>query len=72
MSLPRQDLRVYFDAEMYEAIEFFAQRDGLTAIKFVELLVSQSVRSRVHEAHEITENTKHLTIFAVSTRDNTA
>lgn len=50
MSLDRKDLRVYFSAEVHQALLALADVDRMEPAKLVEIVVEQYVVDRVHAA----------------------
>lgn len=55
MALERKDLRVYFDAEIHQALAALADIDGLEPGKLAELAVEEYVLRRVHAAKVVAE-----------------
>lgn len=55
MALERKDLRVYFDAEIHQALGQLADIDGLEPGKLAELAVEEYVLRRVHAAKVVAE-----------------
>lgn len=55
MALERKDLRVYFDAEIHQALVALAEIDGVEPGKLAELAVEEYVLRRVHAAKVVAE-----------------
>lgn len=55
MALERKDLRVYFDAEIHQALVALAEIDGVEPGKLAEMAVEEYVLRRVHAAKVVAE-----------------
>lgn len=55
MALDRKDLRVYFDAEIHQALVALAEIDGVEPGKLAEMAVEEYVLRRVHAAKVVAE-----------------
>lgn len=55
MALERKDLRVYFDAEIHQALTALAEIDGMEPSKLAEMAVEEYVLRRVHAAKVVAE-----------------
>lgn len=63
MSLERKDIRAKLDPEMHRALTVIADAERLDIGEFVERLLVQVIRDRVHAATLIAAETSHLGIL---------
>lgn len=50
MSLPRKDIRVYFDHDFYEGVRAIVAADGLEPAAWIEEVICGIVKKRVSQA----------------------
>jgi len=50
MSLPRKDVRVYFDHDFYEAVKAIVSAEGIEPAAWIEEVICGIVKRRVHQA----------------------
>jgi ATP-dependent Clp protease adapter protein ClpS len=53
MALERKDIRAKLDPEIHEALTVICEADGVEIGEFVESVIEQIVRKRVHDAQLI-------------------
>lgn len=62
MALERKDVRAKLDAHMHKALTIICEADHLDITDWVEQLIVQELRRRVHEAQSIAAETSDLGI----------
>lgn len=62
MALERKDVRAKLDAHMHKALTIICDADHLDITDWVEQLIVQELRRRVHEAQSIAAETSDLGI----------
>ncbi len=63
MSLERKDIRAKLDPDMHRALTVIADAEHADIGEFVERVLIQVIRDRVHAATVIAEETQHLGIL---------
>lgn len=58
MSLPRKDLRPYFDHDIHAAIKAISEAEGVEPSAWIEQVIVGVVNKRVHQASVVIESLK--------------
>ena len=66
MTLPRKDVRLKLDADMHEALTIVCEIDGSNIDRWVERIVCEAVRRRVHSANVLAKRAESLRISGKS------
>ena len=62
MSLPRKDVRLKLDADMHEALTIVCEIDNSNIDRWVERVVCDAIRRRVHSANVLAKRAESLRI----------